>query len=68
MQHKKRKGMEEKRYAVDEHLDEPFLGPSTWDVAMADLDESEKEFEAGKCIPWENVMSEIKERYRHYAY
>lgn len=48
----------------EEQFDVPVLGPSTWKEAMDDLDESEKEFDAGKCIPWENVMSEIKDRYR----
>ena len=52
------------RYAVEEQFDVPVLGPSTWKEAMDDLDESEKEFDAGKCIPWEDVMSEIKDRYR----
>jgi hypothetical protein len=52
------------RYAVEEQFDVPMLGPSTWKEAMDDLDESEKEFDAGKCIPWEDVMSEIKDRYR----
>ena len=55
------------RYKTEEQLDMPILGPSTWDEAMDDLDESEKEFEAGKCIPWDDVMSEIKDRYRLYA-
>ncbi len=44
------------------------IGSSTWEEAMADLDESEEEFKAGKCIPWEDVMEEIKERYKSYAY
>ena len=35
---------------------------------MTELDVSEKEFEAGECIPWENMMEEIKERYKSYAY
>jgi hypothetical protein len=48
--------------------DVPILGPSTWEEAIADLDESEREFEAGECIPWENVVGEIKERYKSYAY
>ena len=48
--------------------DRPILGPSTWEEALADLDESEREFEEGKCVPWENVMEEIKERYKSYAY
>ena len=56
------------RYAVEEQFDVPMLGPSTWKEAMDDLDESEKEFDAGKCIPWEDVMSEIKDRYRLYAH
>ena len=46
----------------------PVLGPSTVGEAIADIEESEKEFEAGKCLPWEDVMSEIKERYHLYAY
>jgi hypothetical protein len=58
----------EAQYAIEEQLDVPILGPSTWKEAMDDLDESEKEFEAGKCIPWDDVMSEIKDRYRHYAH
>ena len=45
----------------------PVLGPSTWEEAMDDLDVSEKEFDAGKCIPWDDVMSDIKERYKSYA-
>jgi hypothetical protein len=36
------------------------IDSSTWEEAMADLDESEEEFKAGKCIPWEDVMEEIK--------
>ena len=55
-------------YSEKEQLDVPVLGPSTWEEAMNDLDASEKEFEAGECIPWKNVVSEIKERYRHHAY
>ena len=35
---------------------------------MADLDESEREFETGRCIPWENILEEIKDRYKSYAY
>ena len=54
-------------YAHQEDYNVPIVGPSTWEEALADLDESEKEFEAGKCIPWENVMGEIKERYQSYA-
>ena len=50
--------------SLEEQFDVPVLGPSTWKEAMDDLDESEKEFDAGKCIPWEDVMSEIKDRYR----
>ena len=46
----------------------PIIDSSTWEEAMADLDESEREFETGKCIPWESVLGEIKERYRSYAY
>ena len=46
----------------------PVLGPSTVGEAIADIEESEKEFEAGKCLPWEDVMSEIKGRYHLYAY
>ena len=46
----------------------PILGPANWEEAMSDLDESEREFETGKCLPWDDVMSEIKERYKHYAY
>lgn len=46
----------------------PVLGPSTWEEAMGDLDVSEREFEAGECVCWESVVSELKERYRHYAY
>ena len=34
---------------------------------MADLDESEREFETGRCIPWENILEEIKDRYKSYA-
>lgn len=56
------------RYAVEEKYDVPILGPSTWKEAMDDLDESEKEFETGKCIPWSDVMSEIKDRYTLYAH
>ena len=37
-------------------------------LAGFDIEESEKEFEAGKCLPWEDVMSEIKGRYHLYAY
>lgn len=55
-------------YREKEQLDVPILGPSTWEEAMNDLDTAEKEFEAGEGIPWENVVSEIKERYRHHAY
>ena len=55
-------------YNETETVDIPVLGPSTWEEAMADLDESEEEFKAGKCIPWEDVMEEIKERYKSYAY
>ena len=46
----------------------PILGPSTLGEAIADIEESEKEFDAGKCLPWEDVMSEMKERYHLYAY
>lgn len=55
-------------YNETEVVDIPIMGPSTWEDALADLDVSEKEFEAGECIPWENVMEEIKERYKSYAY
>ena len=56
------------RYTIEEQFDAPILGPSSWEEAMDDLDESEKEFDAGKCIPWDDVMSEIKDRYRLYAH
>jgi len=46
----------------------PVLGPATWEEAISDLEESEREVEAGECIPWDEVMSEIKERYKDYAY
>ena len=55
-------------YNETEAVDIPVIGPSNWEEAMADLDESEEEFKAGECIPWENVMEEIKERYKSYAY
>ena len=47
--------------------DVPVLGPSTLEAAMDDLDQSEREFEAGESIPWDKVMGEIKERYTSYA-
>ena len=56
------------RCTIEEQFDAPILGPSTWEEAMDDLDESEKEFDAGKCIPWDDVVSEIKGRYRVYAH
>ena len=46
----------------------PIIGPATWEEAMTDLDEAEKEFDAGKGIPWESVVREIRERYHSYAY
>lgn len=49
-------------YNETEAVDIPIMGPSTWEEAMTDLDASEKEFEAGECIPWKNMMEEIKER------
>ncbi len=55
-------------YADSDDNEIPIVGPSSWEEAMADLDESEREFETGKCIPWENVLGEIKERYKSYAY
>jgi len=54
-------------YDVEE-LTPPLLGPATLEEALKALDESEKEFNEGKCIPWEDVISDITRRYPAYAY
>ena len=48
--------------------DVPVLGPSTWEAALDDLDQSEREYEAGESIPWNKVMGEIKRNYGIHIY
>lgn len=55
-------------YCEVEEFTPPILGPTTIEEAMKALDQSEKEFNEGKCIPWEDVLSEITRRYPAYAY
>lgn len=51
-----------------ELVDVPVLEPSTWEAAMDDLDQSEREFEAGENILWDKVMREIKRNYGIHIY
>ena len=41
----------------------PIIGPSSLDEALLELDEAERQIEAGEGLPWESVLEEIKERY-----
>ena len=36
-------------------MDLPIGGPATWDEALADIKESEREIEAGRGTSWEVV-------------
>lgn len=52
----------------DETSAMPFIGPASLQEALADLDEAEREFEAGEGLSMDAVVQEIRERYKVYAY
>ena len=57
-----------KRVNRDETSVIPMIGPSSFQEALADLDEAEREFEAGEGLSMGSVVQEIRERYKVYAY
>ena len=56
----KYKDMEEKKYLV--------VIPASYEEALADIEQSEREFKEGRGIPWENVKLMIEDRIRSYAH
>ena len=39
--------------AVEEDM--PILGPATWEEALADIEESERDYKAGRYYAWDDV-------------
>ena len=48
-------------------FNEPFAGPSTYEEAIARIEEAEHEIERGETYDWEDVLSEARQRVRQYA-
>ena len=58
-----RGGVEE----LPQGFNEPFAGPSTYEEAIARVEEAEREIERGETYDWEDVLSEAKQRVKQYA-
>ena len=58
-----RGGVEE----LPQGFNEPFAGPSTYEEAIARIEEAEREIERGETYDWEDVLSEAKQRVKQYA-
>ena len=41
--------------------DIPVVIPSTWEEALADIEQSEKDFAEGRCFAWDEVKQTIEE-------
>ena len=58
-----RGGVEE----LPQGFNEPFAGLSTYEEAIARIEEAEREIERGETYDWEDVLSEAKQRVKQYA-
>ena len=50
-----------------QELNLPIGGPSTWEEAQADIEDSERDIEAGRGTSWDTVKMMIAERVYGYA-
>lgn len=44
----------------------PFIGPSTYEEAIARIEEAEREIEDGDVYEWEDVLKEARQRAKKY--
>lgn len=44
----------------------PFIGPSTYEEAIARIEEAEREIEDGDVYEWEDVLKEARQRVHKY--
>ncbi len=47
--------------------DIPVVIPSTWEEALDDIEQSEKDFAEGRCFAWDEVKQTIEDRIANYA-
>ena len=52
---------------VDDDVTIPDVIPASFEEALADIEQSEREFEEGRGIPWEDVKLMIEDHIRSYA-
>jgi hypothetical protein len=45
----------------------PIAGPDSWDKAMADIEQSERDFAEGKYSSWNEVRNMMADRINNYA-
>ena len=59
-------------YGVDDGIEDansiimPFIGPSTYEEAIARIEEAEREIENGDVYEWEDVLKEARLRAKKY--
>ena len=44
----------------------PFIGPATYEEAIARIEEAEREIDNGEVYEWEDVLTEARQRARNY--
>lgn len=52
----------------DNDVSMPVMIPASYEEALADIDQSEREFREGRGIAWESVKLMIEDRIRNYAH
>lgn len=52
----------------DSDVSMPVMIPASYEEALADIDQSEREFREGRGIAWESVKLMIEDRIRNYAH
>lgn len=53
---------------IDGGASMPVMIPASYEEALADIDQSEREFREGRGIAWESVKLMIEDRIRNYAH
>ena len=53
---------------IDRGASMPVMIPASYEEALADIDQSEREFREGRGIAWESVKMMIEDRIRNYAH
>ena len=61
--------MKDNKYVTYTSSDEdmPIGGPANWEEALADIEDSERDIDAGHGTPWEVVKELMEERINSYA-